>query len=106
MKPRNLRRRIAHSLSVKSNSGRNLWQRSLEGTAMIRKKEPSGDNFGEPFESYGMSGTSTTSPYNKYLRIEDIKYVTGLRDVRQVEFHPAQFLGCDLNFVNELGGKI
>ncbi|MGE5808908.1 MAG: hypothetical protein ACM32I_07275 [Nitrospirota bacterium] len=73
---------------------------------MIRKKEPSGDNLSEPFESYDMSGTSTSSPYNRYLRIEDIKYVTGLRDVKQVEFHPAEFLGGDLNFVNELGGKI
>lgn len=73
---------------------------------MIRKKESFRDYFSEPFENHGMSGTSTSSPYERYLTIEDIKYVTGLRDIRQVSFHPAEFLGGDLNFVNELGGKI
>jgi hypothetical protein len=73
---------------------------------MIRKKELFRDSFSGPFDSNSMLGTSTSSPYERYLTIEDIKYVTGLGDVRQVSFHPAEFLGGDLNFVNELGTKI
>lgn len=73
---------------------------------MIRKKESFRDSFNGLLDSNGMLGTATSSPYERFLTIEDIKYVTGMSHVRQVSFHPAEFLGGDLNFVNELGAKI
>jgi hypothetical protein len=77
-----------------------------KGIAMNGNKESSRDYFSRHFDSHGMLGRSTSSPYERYLTADDVKYVTGLRDVRQVPFHPAEFLGGDLNFVNESGDKI
>jgi hypothetical protein len=74
--------------------------------AMDRKDRSFPDRFRAQYDSPGMYGISKTSPYEKYLTVEDVKRVTGLKVVWQVPFHPEEFLGSDLNFVNEQGEKI
>jgi hypothetical protein len=73
---------------------------------MNRKNESFRDRFSRRLDRSSFYGVSTTSPYEKYLTIEDVKRVTGLITVWQVPFHPQEFLGSDLNFVNEQGDKI
>jgi hypothetical protein len=77
-----------------------------EGIAMDRKHESFRNHFSRHYDSPALYGMSKTSPYEKYLTVEDVKHVTGLKAVWQVPFHPEEFLGSDLNFVNEQGEKI
>jgi len=74
--------------------------------AMDRKHESFPDRSRARNESSVLYGIFRTFPYEKYLTIDDVKRVTGLKAVWQVPFHPEEFLGSDLNFVNEHGEKI
>jgi hypothetical protein len=73
---------------------------------MGRKHESFRDRFSGPYDSPALYGMSATSPYEVYLTVEDVKRVTGLKAVWKVPFHPEEFLGSDLNFVNEQGEKV
>jgi hypothetical protein len=84
------------------SKGNFIW----EGITMDRKNESIRGRFRRSYESPALYGMPTTSPYEMYLTIEDVKRVTGLKAVRQVPFHPEEFLGSDLNFVNEQGEKV
>ena len=73
---------------------------------MDRKHESFPNRFRENIDNPALYGISKDSPYEKYLTVDDVKCMTGLKAVWQVPFHPEEFLGSDLNFVNELGEKI
>ncbi len=47
-----------------------------------------------------------TIPYESCLTVEDVEQASGLRNVNNVPYHPSQFMGGDLNFVNDEGEKI
>ena len=73
---------------------------------MDRRDEAFRKRFRSQYDSPALYGMSKTSPYEKYLTIEDVNRVTGLKVVWQVPYHPEEFLGSDLNFVSEQGEKI
>lgn len=56
--------------------------------------------------SVGMLVPSEVVLYETYLTIADVEQVTGLKNIRQIPFHPDRFLGSDLNFVSEDDCKI
>jgi hypothetical protein len=73
---------------------------------MERKHTPLWAAFNWSFDNHSTHMTAKTPPYEKYLTVEDVKRVSKLSEVSQIPFHPAEFLGSDLNFVNKRGDKI
>ncbi len=64
-----------------------------------------------PIQGYQELSGSSALPllhdaFESCLTVEDVENASGLRNVNKVPHHPSEFMGGDLNFVNERGEKI